>query len=248
MRRLLASFDSIACVGEVVASKFRDAGVPVVTLQPGVDVETLRLIAGRPKPSPSDEKLKVGFVNHFTHVKGADIASHLFAELAVRRPEVDFVLAGMGSLEQQVRGEVSGIPNVEVMGYVEMTERMQLLASLDVLVLPFRTEVSVLGVAQTVLEAMALDTVVVGADIPAISSAVADGVEGLIVGDVDGYMAAVEALLDDAPQRARLSEDARKRVTRQYNMDDRVEELIALMDISVDGLDAERVGIERCGE
>jgi glycosyltransferase involved in cell wall biosynthesis len=89
--------------------------------------------------------------------------------------------------------------------------------SCDVMALPFRTDVSVLGISQTVLECLALGVVVVGSDTPAIAPALRPGVDGLLVdGGVD-LVAALRRLHDDRTELAEMSAAARERA-RDYDV------------------------------
>ena len=60
--------------------------------------------------------------------------------------------------------------------------------------MPFRTDVSVLGVSQTALEIMALGRVVIGSPTGAILPAVQDGVDGVIASGPDEMREQIRAL------------------------------------------------------
>ena len=94
----------------------------------------------------------------------------------------------------------------------------RVLADADVLVRVLSTE----GLANVVLEAMAMRVPVVAADISGMPEAVEDGRTGRLVppGDARGIVAAVEEVLGlPAAARRALVERARRRVLERFGMD-----------------------------
>src|SRR5215217_5912683 len=89
--------------------------------------------------------------------------------------------------------------------------------SCDVMALPFRTDVSVLGLSQTVLECLALGVVVIGSDTPAIAPALRPGVDGVLVDGGAELLAALRCLHADRGRRAAMSAAARERA-RDYDV------------------------------
>jgi glycosyltransferase involved in cell wall biosynthesis len=200
---LAASEEPASHLGAVVPS-------PVEVVPPGIDLDAL----GRVVPEAKQRAHRVGFVNHLNTVKGADLAAAAFAELAEKRDDIEFVVAGTGDLASELRERHGAHPAIELRGYLGEAERLALLASLDVAVFPFRTAVSVLGVSQTVLECMALGAVVVGSRSGSIAPAVRDGVDGHLFDDPDEMIQHVEQLLDDPEHRIARRDSARGHVER----------------------------------
>jgi glycosyltransferase involved in cell wall biosynthesis len=162
-------------------------------------------------PAPKEHQLRFGFVNHFTTVKGADLALEAFAALAEEHDDVDFVAAGTGPLTEELRRRFRSVPRIRFRGYLHEEERLALMRSCDVMALPFRTDVSVLGLSQTVLECLALGVVVVGSDTPAIAPALRPGVDSLLVDGGDELLAALRSLHDDGDRLAAMSAAAQER-------------------------------------
>jgi glycosyltransferase involved in cell wall biosynthesis len=102
------------------------------------------------------------------------------------------------------------MPRIQFRGYLHERERLALMRSCDVMALPFRTDVSVLGLSQTVLECLALGVVVVGSDTPSIAPALRPGVDGLLV-DEEELLPALRRLHDDAVTREAMAAAARER-------------------------------------
>jgi glycosyltransferase involved in cell wall biosynthesis len=213
--RVLRRYDPILCGGPRIAQDFEARlGGRIVPLPPAVDVDALDKVG----PAPKERPLRFGFVNHFTTVKGADIALEAFAALAAEHDDIDFVAAGTGPLTEELRRRFRSVPRIRFRGYLHEEERLALMRSCDVMALPFRTDVSVLGLSQTVLECLALGVVVVGSDTPAIAPALRPGVDGLLVDGDAELLPALRELHDDRGRLAEMSAAARERA-RDYDLD-----------------------------
>jgi glycosyltransferase involved in cell wall biosynthesis len=106
-------------------------------------------------------------------------------------------------------------PNVSFAGFRD--DMPGVYASLDVLVQPSYRE----GMPMTILEAMASGVAVVATRVGAAADVIEDGRTGLLVeaGDVDGLVAAVRSLLDDAHGRAAMGAAARSAVAEAFTVD-----------------------------
>ncbi len=204
---VLRRFSPILCGGPRIHADFaRRFGDRALPLPPAVDVEALDAVPEAPKSRP----LRFGFVNHFTTVKGADLALEAFAALAEEHDDIEFLAAGTGPLAESLRSRYRTMPRLQFRGYLHEAERLSLMRSCDVMVLPFRTDVSVLGLSQTVLECLALGVVVVGSDTPAIAPALRPGVDSFLV-DEAGLLPALRRLHDEPELRAAMAVAARER-------------------------------------
>jgi glycosyltransferase involved in cell wall biosynthesis len=204
---VLRRFSPILCGGPRIHADFaRRLGDRALPLPPAVDVAALSAV----EPAPKTRPLRFGFVNHFTTVKGADLALEAFAALADEHEDIEFLAAGTGPLAEDLRSRYRSTPRIQFRGYLHEAERLSLMRSCDVMVLPFRTDVSVLGLSQTVLECLALGVVVVGSDTPAIAPAVRSGVDGFLV-DEQELLPTLRRLHDDADTRRAMAAAARER-------------------------------------
>jgi glycosyltransferase involved in cell wall biosynthesis len=204
---VLRRFSPILCGGPRIHADFaRRLGDRALPLPPAVDVAALSAV----EPAPKSRPLRFGFVNHFTTVKGADLALEAFAALADEHDDIEFLAAGTGPLAEDLRSRYRSTPRIQFRGYLHEAERLALMRSCDVMVLPFRTDVSVLGLSQTVLECLALGVVVVGSDTPAIAPAVRTGVDGFLV-DEQELLPTLRRLHDDATTRKAMAAAARER-------------------------------------
>jgi glycosyltransferase involved in cell wall biosynthesis len=139
------------------------------------------------------------------------------ATVARERPSAHFVLIGSGPLESAVDKEVLRL------GLSRLFHRLEVLpgaaaalGDLDVLVSTSRFE----GGPYAPIEAMRAGTAVVLSDVVGNRDAIEPGTSGLLVpeGDVDGFAAAILALLCDDDLRARLGAAGRARVDRSFDV------------------------------
>lgn len=228
VRAFLSQFDHVVGTSHDIVETLRAVGRD--------DTRLLLPAVELPQVAPTGVRsFDVGFVNHVNHVKGADLAVGAIRQLRSRRPGLSAVVAGTGELAGQLRG--ADDDGIEWRGWMDPHERDALLRQCRVVLFPFRTSVSVLGVSQTVLEAMAQGAVVVGSDTPAIASAIADGGNGILVGDptdVSHLADQVESLLDDESRVHTLAAAARDDAERLWNVDRRVSEFEDLVRESPD--------------
>lgn len=159
----------------------------------------------------------VCFLGTAAYDKGA---VHLIA--AMRRlwaNGVDADLVFAGPMFDQVRTVLATLRPSErarchMLGYVSEEEKRDLLAALDVLALPSRTD----SFGIVFLEAWLYGKPVVGARAGGIPEVVADGVDGYLVrfGDVAGLAARLAALLGDPVAAARLGAAGRAKVLAEH--------------------------------
>lgn len=113
-------------------------------------------------------------------------------------------------------------PNVAFLGQVPYDDMPSVYRSGDVLLLPSRAE----GLPRTVLEAFATGTPVVTSHLPQIASIVEHGGETVELGDIDGYAAAIERVLEDGAQ---LGERGRELASEEFRWEETVEKTTAVL-------------------
>ena len=190
---------------------------PVETLYHGVDLRRLEAGAGgaevrRELGIPRKAPL-VGTVGNFTPKKAHADLVEAFALLRREAPAARLVFVGLGPLEAELRERVArlGLDDAVVFAGFR-TDAPRLAAAFDVFVLPSRFE----GLSIALLEAMALGRAVVATRVGGNAEVIEDGVSGVLVkaGDRRALAAEVAALLNDAPRRRELGEEARRRAAR----------------------------------
>lgn len=216
-RAMARSYTGLLTASAGIRDRFARRGLASETVAPAVDVARLAAIAPR-----SGRPLRVGFVNHLNRVKGADLASEAIARLRRESPSLEFVIAGVGELEAEIRERHRGDDRVRVLGFLPEAERLEVLASCDVMLLPFRQATSVLGVSQTALEVLALGNIVVGTATGSLQEAIEDDRNGLLVdpaGDVESSMVEAVLSLEQTPDRvARLRSAAAADAAQRWDI------------------------------
>ena len=206
-KRLLRRFDAVLCSSKTLANDLASLlEKPVTYLPPAVDAHRIESI----ESAVRGDKLRVAFMNHVNHQKGADIAVKAFAEL--RLDNAEYIVAGTGDCEASLRAQYEGTPGIRFLGY--LPDPLPELKSCDVMVLPFRTSVSVLGVSQTLLECMAAGVPVIATRHDTITAVLEHEKQGLLVDDAEGLKAAIKRLYNDRDLRLKLSANA------QHSVDD----------------------------
>ena len=106
---------------------------------------------------------------------------------------------------------------VELLGWVRGAEKLVLLKSATIYVLPSYNE----GLPMGVLEAMSAGLPVVSTPVGGIPEAVTDGVEGYLVqpGDINRLSDCIDRLLGDAELRRRMGQAGRMKVERLFSAD-----------------------------
>lgn len=151
-------------------------------------------------------------------VKRVDRFLGVAAELAARRPELAFLVAGSGELERELRAS----PQAERLGarlvwagYRDDVETVY--RASDVLASTSEIE----GTPITLIEGQAAGVPVVATDIVGTRTAVADGLSGLLVAEADeaAFAAAVERLLDHPDLASRLARAGRERALAEFSLE-----------------------------
>ncbi len=190
------------------------------TLYNTVDTETYV----NHSPEPNYHK-RVFFMGHLSCAKGYCDVLAAIPEVARRHPEVEFVFAGT-KLEternvflNQLTGEPIGCSHPEesletlrndgygdhyrYVGVVSESEKLELLATSSIFLLPSYSE----GFSQAVLEAMSMARPVICTPVGALGEVVRDGENGFLVmpGDVDAMVRRIDRLLSDPDLQARMA-------------------------------------------
>jgi glycosyltransferase involved in cell wall biosynthesis len=200
---LLNTFDQVACTNRGLHERFRlRLRREPVLIQPGVELARIQSLAAAPK----NRRLRIGFFNHLNMVKGADLALEAFACLPF--DDTEYVVAGFGKLENELRRKYEGRGGIRFLGALE--DPLAEIKACDLMVLPFRTSVSVLGVSQTVLECLAAGVPVIGTKHEAITAAIVHGRNGLILQPGEKLADVIRRVHDDPNLRRRLSDDGKE--------------------------------------
>ena len=144
-----------------------------------------------------------------------------------KRPDIHFVIAGKGELEQELRqmAQDMGIAErVIFMGHFHDVRKVFEL--MDIYVLSSTRE----GLPNTVLEAMSMGVPIVSTDVDGVKEAVTPDREAVLVKAQDSaaLAAGLERVLDDSELRAHLSREARHRVEEDFSFAHRTRKIEAI--------------------
>lgn len=177
----------------------------------GVDAEAYQRATPIELGLPGDA-IVAGFAGSFEERKGVKELAIAWHRVAAAIPDAYLVLAGKGSMEEEMRRLLAGAPRVLWAGY--RTDMPQVLRSFDMLVLPSHVE----GAPNIVLEAMSAGAAVLATRVSGTPELVTDGVHGTLIEPRDsGTLAAsMIAMLRDAEMRERYSKAALERVRKEF--------------------------------
>ncbi|MEU5562032.1 glycosyltransferase family 4 protein [Micromonospora musae] len=150
--------------------------------------------------SPSlgpDEPVRVGFLGRIEKEKGAD----LLPEIAAALPEVEFLIAGAGTVP------VASAPNIELVGRVDAAAFLQ---KVDCLLVPSRVE----SFGRSALEAMSLGVPVVHSGVGGLAE-ITRRATGVLAYQAEMNAAAMVTAIRTATQRSAYPEQ-RRELAQEY--------------------------------
>ncbi|MCI0731467.1 MAG: glycosyltransferase family 4 protein [Chloroflexi bacterium] len=154
-----------------------------------------------------------------------DLLLESFVQVLQRHPNARLVLVGDGQTRPAVERKVlqNGLRHAVIMtGAIAHTRVPEMLSIADVAVVPAAPVPASRGGTGTPLklfEYMAAGKAIVATALNQAAEVIRDGQNGLLVeaGDVKGFAEAMLTLLNDAVERARLGQNARRRAVEQYS-------------------------------
>jgi phosphatidylinositol alpha-mannosyltransferase len=180
-------------------------------------VTTERYAMATPLPGWPGDDGALGFLGRMDEQrKGLPVLLRAFETLGRERPGLRLLLAGPGDADE-IRERVPPDLRERVvnLGLVSETDKVRALHSVDVFVAP-NTGGESFGIV--LAEAMSAGAPILASDIPAFNRVLLGGRAGVLfpVGDAAALAAAASELLDDAPRRKQLSDEA-KTAVRAYD-------------------------------
>jgi phosphatidylinositol alpha-mannosyltransferase len=180
-------------------------------------VTTERYAMATPLPGWPGDDGALGFLGRMDEQrKGLPVLLRAFETLGRERPGLRLLLAGPGDADD-IRARISPDLRERVvnMGLVSEADKVRALHSVDVFVAP-NTGGESFGIV--LAEAMSAGAPILASDIPAFNKVLLGGRAGALfpVGDAAALAASAGELLDDAPRRKQLSDEA-KAAVRAYD-------------------------------
>jgi len=165
------------------------------------------------------------FFGRLSYEKGLD---HLL-EAAALMPDIPLKIAGTGPSEESLKQLVAerGLNNVEFLGFVSGDALLDLIANASFTVTP---SIWYENCPMSVLESLALQTPVIGAEIGGIPELVDNGVDGYTyeAGNSRALAGEMQQMMSDSVQRQKMGEAGRKKIVEDFNEENHYRQLIDL--------------------
>ncbi|MFV0309645.1 MAG: glycosyltransferase family 4 protein, partial [Desertimonas sp.] len=233
--RVLRQARRVISAGEYAAREAeRAAGreLPVTVVPPGVDTDRFRPLSAAERDEarrhfdlPVGAELVVG-ISRLVPRKGFDVTIEAVAKLSTSRPDLVLAISGSGRDEGRLRklARQHELP-VRFLGRVSNDDLPRLYGCADVFTMPCRNRWGGLeqeGFGIVFVEAAACGVPQVAGRSGGAAEAVADRETGLVVrrpDDASAVAEAIESLLADTAQRARMAEASRRRAVEEFSYD-----------------------------
>ncbi len=177
----------------------RIAAIPAGTAIPPAE-------ARFPEPEIPPSSFRIGFFGHLQRHKGPDILLKIFQEL--NPAGADLLINGVGEMEEELRAGARGWKNITIQGYVPDIDPW--LHSCRLLVLPYRSSVSVLGYSRAALDGLAAGIPLIVTPSAALAPLVRDGENGYICRSEEELKERIRTVIADPTLREKLAAGARR--------------------------------------
>ena len=215
LKRFISLFENVFSASDDIFAKFSELGNDTDLMYPGISFGKIEKYTIPRK----DKGAVIGFFGHLTYVKGVDN----FIALAKKLPEINFVIvAGKNRVSREeefskgVINNIALLPNVKEFGYIQ--NPLEVMSQCTILVLPYRNGGTILGVAQSAIEAMAMGIPVVGTNNAALIPLVINGENGFLCSSITEMQERVKLLLLDDDLYQTISLGARRTVEQKFNI------------------------------
>ena len=190
---------------------------------PSVNFKRIVKLGGEQK----NAKFTVCFMGHLTEVKGADRV----VELARRLPSVEFkLIAGFSPGKKNIEFYNDILESIAEMAnivhYPFCDNPIEVLSSCHIMVLPYRSGVTVLGVAQSAIEAMVLGIPLISTANSSVSELLEDGGNGFRCESVDEMEKVLLTLQSDCQLYDGLVANSLQTAETKFNVHNQVKKLI----------------------
>ena len=207
LRRYERAVDAFLVPSEYVAARMREAGVPS---------ERLRVMPNAVESKDEPVSEDKGYVLAFGRLV-APKGFGLVIELARRRPDVRFVVAGDGPERGRLEREARNLPNVDFVGFLRGEQLSAVIRDARVVIVPSEWPEPF---GMVVLEAWQEGRPVVAARSGALPELVRDGETGYTFerGDADGAARVIDLLMADRALASRLGRNGWRLVESTYSL------------------------------
>lgn len=197
------------------------------TFFPGVNTQRLAEV----KAAQASERVRIGFFGHLTHRKGADrlVDAYLKLPAEVRSASELLIVGGEGDALKSYEKKLKKSTDIIVKeGYQE--DALNLMASCDIACLPYRTGASVLGIAQSAIEAMYFKVPVIGSENESLSDLVGHGKDGMIFMEEFELPNMLADLIANKKLREEMGQRARQKIENEFTIQKSAESFLKIIE------------------
>ena len=205
-RAALEWADVVTAVSKQVAEHYAKLGYQVVYVPNAIDPLEL------PSEGTRLYKPQVVYTGRLSREKGVDILVKAFKELDLN---AHLVIVGEGPLRKELEELARDDPRIHLLGPRPRGETLKIVRGSDVFVLPSRQE----GLSTSLLEAMAMGVPVIATAVGGNLELVKNRLTGLLIPpeDPEALLNALRELLEDPSLAAKLGEEARRYVVKEFS-------------------------------
>lgn len=222
LKKTLKQAAAVHCVSSDIEREALAYGLELhksSVVRPAVDPDVFR----PPEQRRQNKRFTLVTTGSLIWTKGYEYLLLAFKELVSQGVDAELHILGQGYMEQAIRFTLDDMGlggRVHLQGRVTPDEVLAFLQQADAFVLSSLSE----GISNAVLEAMSCGLPVVTTDCGGMREAVTDGVEGFVVSlrNPEAMAAAVKKLADDPDLRARMGAAGRKRILKDFCLDDQL--------------------------
>lgn len=210
IRVIFSLFTLRLCLGKKSVGLFEDKTNSKwdVLFNPVPDITVLR---------EKQDTCNFTFMGELTKRKGIDDLLEAFSQC--NNEHARLLVAGNGDIDTfKERCRTLGIENkVDFLGWINNSEKLQLLAKTDVVVLPSYAE----GLPMSILEAMSVGLPVITTPVGAVEDAITARTHGLLIepGNINDLCSALNELISDNEKREYLGNNAKSKFKQYFEVD-----------------------------
>lgn len=220
LEELFLKVDAIHCVSAALAEKIKHFGAShekIFINRPAVNIQFFKKEKTNNQPSARLQILSVG---RLVFQKGYSIGLLAMAVLKKRFENFTWVIAGDGPGKEELIFMINKLQltdHVYLAGRKNLQEIKELYAQADIFFLPSVCE----GIANVVLEAMAMELAVVSSDCGGMREVITPGENGLLCENYnyEAYADALYSLCRDEEKRKHMGQEARRRIEAAFSLE-----------------------------
>lgn len=169
----------------------------------------------RGKLGIKDQELAVFFIGRLSEEKGPDIFLEVAKKVIKEHKDVKFFIIGNGPMEENITRTINKINSQNLVYLDYQTEIARYISSADVFILSSKIE----GFPLSILEAMAMEVVVVASNVGGVSDIIDDGENGFLINKLipNEFADKLELLYNDKDLLKRISKSGRATVKTKFS-------------------------------